>query len=99
MNVQKSAEEIKIEFASIKQKALVVTVIFILLALPNFIISFAGIKEVFGINYDMSLIPMGIGIFIFSIFVYKYWKCPACNAFPGGASSIKACTKCGAKLK
>ena len=99
MNVQKTAEEIKIEFALIKQKALAVTVIFILLALPNFIINFTDTQEVFGINYDLSLIPMGIGIFIFSIFVYKYWKCPACNAFPGGASSIKQCTKCGAKLK
>ena len=99
MNQNKSDQEIKDKYASILKKAKIISGIFILLILPRLVLSFSDLETFLGFNYVTALIPLAIAVIIAGGFYYKYWRCPACNEFPGDSWSRETCKKCNVVLK
>lgn len=94
-----SDQQIKIKYAAILKQAKIMSVIFAALMVPRLILGFTDLETFLGLNYVTALIPTILGIIIYSVFTYKYWKCPSCSSFPGGGWSRAACKKCGIELK
>ena len=99
MNQNKSDQEIKNQYASLLKRAKIISVIFILLILPRLILNFSDRETFLGFNNITALIPLAIGVIIAAVFYYKYWRCPACNEFPGDSWSKTSCKKCNVALK
>ncbi len=99
MKQNKSGQQVKDEYASILKKAKIISVVFALLILPRLVLGFSDLKTFLGLNYVSALIPLTIGVIIAGGFYFKYWRCPACNEFPGDSWSRTTCKKCNVVLK
>jgi len=99
MKQNKSDQQIKDEYASLLKKAKMVSVVLLVFILPRLVLGFSDLETFLGFNYASALIPLAIGILIAGGFYYKFWRCPACNQFPGDSWSRTTCKKCNVALK
>lgn len=99
METEKSATQVKKEYASIMVRARIVSAVMLLLISPRLILGFTDRASFLGLNYVTALIPMILGAIVYSVFYAKYWRCPACMEFPGGGWVRKQCKQCGAALR
>ncbi|NQD35760.1 hypothetical protein HPT27_01925 [Permianibacter sp. IMCC34836] len=99
METEKSAAQVKEEYASMMVRAKLVSAITLLLISPRLILGFTDLNSFLGLNYVTALIPMLLGTIVYVVFFKKYWRCPACLELPGGGWTRKQCKHCGVALR
>jgi hypothetical protein len=96
----KTEAQIIAEYSIIQRNSLIVSFLTIFLLIPKLVLGFSNLDSFMGLSELGALYLMTTGLVTYSIFFYKYWKCPSCFLFPGGRWIIKKkCQKCHVKLK
>ena len=95
----KSAEVVESEYKEVLFKAKIVTVVAIMMWLPTIISRFIDLEDHIGLDSSIRLWTAGIGLTIYSLFQWLFWKCPNCQKFPGGGWSRQQCKSCDVELR
>lgn len=91
-------QEAKEKYKELKLKAIIFTIIFIVLTLPRLFMGFTGTDSVLGLTYEAALIPQAVGLVIYCYFFFRVYKCPNCKKYPGNGWSLKSCKSCSVGL-
>ncbi len=95
----KTAEFVISEYELTLGRAKVVSVIAVLLWLPNLLDRFVDFERHLGLDSTVRLWLSALGVAIYGLFGWLYWNCPNCGKFPGGGWRRSDCRSCGVSLR
>ena len=98
MGAQKSSEQIELEYKNTLRKAKFVSGVAVVTLLPWIYLMFTDSQSLLSAKGIAILSIAIVGQIVSLVFLLLYWKCPACDKYPGPGWNRTSCRSCGVAL-